>query len=169
MAKTALYRFFDKDGKLLYVGITERFGQRWGDHAKQKHWWPEVAKAEAEWHETREAAASAEIAAIKAEEPRYNVVHSVERKGRVVKVLRGPRPNGSALGHLRDCSETYERTRAERESARAAVNEVIIEALESGATPTEVNKLSPFTPAYVRRIAKEAGVAPRPKGPKKTS
>ena len=73
---TALYRFFDADGALLYVGITANLEQRWAAHERDKVWWPDVAEKTVEWHGTRPAALAAELAAIKAEAPRYNVAGS---------------------------------------------------------------------------------------------
>lgn len=72
---TALYRFFDADGALLYVGITADLEQRWSSH-QRKPWWPDVAKKTVEWHDTRPVALAAELEAIKSEAPRYNVAGS---------------------------------------------------------------------------------------------
>lgn len=67
----ALYRMYDEEGRLLYVGITGDPGQRFGDHAV-KRWFPLVATVKLEWHPHRAAAAVAEKRAISAERPRYN-------------------------------------------------------------------------------------------------
>ena len=40
--RTALYRFFDEAGTLLYVGISNDPDVRWSYHARQKDWWPKV-------------------------------------------------------------------------------------------------------------------------------
>jgi hypothetical protein len=69
----ALYRFYAEDHSLLYVGITESPAQRWRSHAADRPWWPQVADAKVEWHKTRADAAAAELAAIRAENPRYNL------------------------------------------------------------------------------------------------
>jgi predicted GIY-YIG superfamily endonuclease len=53
---TALYRLFDTDGVLLYVGITRDTEKRWRQHALKKPWWPQVAERTVEWHPTRLAA-----------------------------------------------------------------------------------------------------------------
>lgn len=75
MTTHALYRFFAENGELLYVGITNDPGRRWGQHAHDKPWWHEVTRAEIERHPDRPAALLAEKAAIVAERPRYNVLH----------------------------------------------------------------------------------------------
>lgn len=75
--RTALYRFFGADDRLLYVGITGRLGQRWEAHVRQKPWWPKVRRQTTEWYDSRNAAAAAEKRAIQDEGPLYNVVHAV--------------------------------------------------------------------------------------------
>lgn len=75
-APTSLYRFFDADDQLLYVGITKRGRGRWDQHAKDKSWWHLVVRCEVEHYPDRPAAEAAEKAAIQAEHPRFNVVHN---------------------------------------------------------------------------------------------
>lgn len=70
--RTALYRLFDTEGRLLYVGIAFNPDSRWAGHSASKSWWPDVAEKRIEWHETRSAAVAAERAAIAAELPLYN-------------------------------------------------------------------------------------------------
>ncbi len=73
---TTLYRFFDADDRLLYVGIAGTATQRWEQHAKEKGWWDSVARVTVENHPSRQAAADAERNAIRNESPLYNVVHN---------------------------------------------------------------------------------------------
>lgn len=68
---------------------------------------------------------------------------------------------------MKQAAEEYATAKEALERARETMRTAIVDALTSGMTPTEVNELSPFTPAYNRRIADEAGLAPRPRGPKK--
>ena len=69
---TDLYRIFDAEGALLYVGISLNAARRSSDH-RAKPWWPQVARIEVETHPTRGDALHAEYAAIDDEKPRYNV------------------------------------------------------------------------------------------------
>ena len=46
--RTALYRFFDGGGGLLYIGRTARF-PRWIDHERTQPWWHEVETCKIEW------------------------------------------------------------------------------------------------------------------------
>jgi hypothetical protein len=86
----ALYRFFDAGGDLLYVGITNDPGRRWGRHANDKPWWHEVDRIEIERYPDRTSVLAAERKAIHDEHPRYNVVHApVQVSSKIVE----DRPN----------------------------------------------------------------------------
>ena len=69
----ALYRFFDKDDRLLYVGISLDPGARWKTHAREKEWWSDVARVSIEEHPTRKSVLDAESAAIRSECPLRNI------------------------------------------------------------------------------------------------
>jgi predicted GIY-YIG superfamily endonuclease len=69
--RTALYRHFDADGELLYVGISLDTMRRLLQH-KGSEWQQEIAKVEIEWLPTREAALRAEADAITTEQPLWN-------------------------------------------------------------------------------------------------
>lgn len=75
---TALYRFYDDKGQLLYVGITVNPPARWRYHERERaeSWWPHVARKTLQWFDTRREAALAEIKAIKIEGPLHNVLHT---------------------------------------------------------------------------------------------
>lgn len=70
----ALYRFWDAEGALLYIGITHRLNDRLSHHKKFKPWWWEVAAVTIERYPDRESVAAAEVLAIKTESPKYNVM-----------------------------------------------------------------------------------------------
>lgn len=70
--RTALYRLYDTDGQLLYVGITNNVKKRWRAHEKDKAWWSEVTHKTIEWFETRKSAERVEKVEIEEEEPLYN-------------------------------------------------------------------------------------------------
>ena len=71
--KTALYRQYDKDGKLLYVGISLNYGRRLKEHYKGSAWYIDVASITLEWFDTRDEALHAERNAIKKEKPECNI------------------------------------------------------------------------------------------------
>lgn len=68
-----LYRFYDRDGSLLYVGITGQGASRWAQHAAEKPWWLDVATIDVEHHPSLEAVIAAEADAIHDERPMHNV------------------------------------------------------------------------------------------------
>lgn len=70
--RTCVYRAFDIDGQLLYVGISMNLSGRLDKH-RRSAWWPEVDEIVVEWFDGREAAKVAEREAILTEEPIYNV------------------------------------------------------------------------------------------------
>lgn len=72
--RTALYRLFDADDVLLYIGIAYDPDERWGAHryGKSNAGMADVARRTLEWFGDRAAAEAAEKAAIKAERPRLN-------------------------------------------------------------------------------------------------
>jgi len=72
LARTALYRFFDSEGVLLYVGVTVSVPTRIYQHRYDKPWWADVARVEVTWYETRTLALEAEAEAIRVEAPLYN-------------------------------------------------------------------------------------------------
>lgn len=79
--RTALYRYFDAAGVLLYVGISNdpdfrakahRYESRPGD-------WPKRAvRRTDEWHKSRADALAAEERAIRAEQPLFNEKHNYD-------------------------------------------------------------------------------------------
>jgi hypothetical protein len=71
--KTAIYRFFDVDGRLLYVGITGDVPARWGWHQRHSVWWPEHVRSEVSWCADRAEADVLETAAIRTENPVHNI------------------------------------------------------------------------------------------------
>lgn len=61
----------------------------------------------------------------------------------------------------------YRATEADHEKARRAAIGAVIVALRESVGPTEVARLSPFTAAYVRKIARDNGIPPASLGPKR--
>jgi len=66
-----VYRMFDREDRLLYIGRTGDAGRRFGEHAA-KRWFPLVETIKLEWFPTEAAAVLAERRAIQSENPRYN-------------------------------------------------------------------------------------------------
>lgn len=73
---TSLYRQFNSEGTLLYVGVSFSAVYRTSQHRKNSPWYREIANIKIEHYETRQEALDAEILAIKFEKPLYNKIHS---------------------------------------------------------------------------------------------
>ena len=90
-----LYRHFDKDGNLLYVGISINAFQRLSQHKNSSSWFDEITRVEIERYPSRSAVEAAEKKAIIDEKPihnkRYNddiptecvIVHEYKKKTRI--------------------------------------------------------------------------------------
>lgn len=71
------------------------------------------------------------------------------------------------LTRLDEATAHYRETEKAHDEARDAAVAAVVEALRAGERPTDVTSRSPFTAAYVRRIARENGIEPAKPGPKK--
>lgn len=69
----AVYRCYDADGRLLYIGSTGDRYTRLRGHEKRTPWWSRVARTETQDYPDEAAARSAEHTAIATESPPYNV------------------------------------------------------------------------------------------------
>jgi predicted GIY-YIG superfamily endonuclease len=67
----------DRDGTLLYVGITNNPIERWRSHAQRKDWWCAVDRIEVADYPNLRTALAAEVTAIRTEAPLYNVRSAV--------------------------------------------------------------------------------------------
>lgn len=75
---TQLYRHFDAEGRLLYVGVSLSAIARLGQH-KKAPWFGRIATVTVENFPTRAAALSAEMRAIQRENPQHNIDGLVRR------------------------------------------------------------------------------------------
>lgn len=73
---TWLYRMFDEEKNLLYIGISKDAFVRFSQHERSKPWIDDVSSWTREKFNTRRAALIAEKRAIKQERPLFNVVHN---------------------------------------------------------------------------------------------
>lgn len=76
---TAVYRFYDAAGLLLYVGVTDEPKVRWKRHAETADWWPLATRRTTAWHDDRRDALAEEAAALLHENPIHNVARPVLR------------------------------------------------------------------------------------------
>jgi len=71
--KTSLYRHFEKDGTLLYVGISLNHVVRLSQHKAASPWFEKIATVTIEQFETRAEALKAETKAVVKEKPLHNI------------------------------------------------------------------------------------------------
>lgn len=81
--RTALYRFYDPQGKLLYVGITNDPWRRWREHVREKPWYPQVKHQAVTWYDAERQARRAETRAIHDERPEFNIAGALKPLDRV--------------------------------------------------------------------------------------
>jgi excinuclease UvrABC nuclease subunit len=74
-----VYRMYDSKGDLLYIGKSQSFLSRVQQHAETKTWWTEVANISVTHYPCRCTTEDAERDAIRAEKPKYNVIHNQAR------------------------------------------------------------------------------------------
>jgi hypothetical protein len=77
----SLYRYFDRNGTLIYVGVTKRGIRRNLEHAFDKEWWPHVHHQKVTHFDTYAQALAAEKAAIQEYRPPFNVQHNPSHAG----------------------------------------------------------------------------------------
>lgn len=66
-------------------------------------------------------------------------------------------------------TDRYREMEAAHEEARRNVIAAALAALRAGVAPTEVERLWPFTGAYLRRLARDEGIPPASPGPKRST
>lgn len=69
---TSVYRYYDSQDRLIYVGITGNQVSRIEDHARNRGWWPQVSYGKFAHYATREQALLVEANAIAEEMPMEN-------------------------------------------------------------------------------------------------
>ena len=98
--KTELYRHYDKNGRLLYVGISNCAVSRADSHSDKAEWFGDATKMTVEQFDSREAASAAEASAVINERPAFNIRH----KARFVAKKKYPtvtfRPSAKAAALL---------------------------------------------------------------------
>ena len=81
--KTALYRHFDADDNLLYVGISLSSYERLSQHHSNSEWAEDAVMMTTEWYDNRNEALDAETIAIQTEMPAYNKAKSIYYSGEI--------------------------------------------------------------------------------------
>jgi hypothetical protein len=86
--RTVLYRHLDAGDQLLYVGVSSSPERRDAEHVRSSVWAELVTWSTSNWFESTIEAETAEIVAIRTEEPIFNVAYGApDRDHRVVAYL----------------------------------------------------------------------------------
>lgn len=132
MIKTCyLYRLFDADDALLYIGISRSALGRLGEHLGEKTWAGEVVRTTIHPFGSRDEAAAAERAAIQSERPRYNIQHN--HGAAALAALRGQTTDPRALRAWEQEQERLSNIRHQRVPVRP--REVAAFGLRDGTCP----------------------------------
>lgn len=137
-----LYRFFAADDTLLYIGITKDLGKRLRSHNRSKDWFREVAYIRLEHFDSRTEAEQAEILAIRAERPAWNIIY------------RELDPEDRR--ELEDITAQITRLNMEADPLRQRARELVIELMRAGESPTVVASRSPYSYGHVRVLGQIA-------------
>lgn len=71
-SECAVYRFYDRGGALLYVGIAWNPGRRWERHKRESPWFRNARRVRVDVYATEREALTVERLAIRDEKPLYN-------------------------------------------------------------------------------------------------
>ncbi len=96
-SRQTLYRMFNSERELLYVGITNNLFGRFAGHSGDKEWFHEIAYATFKHYPNRREVDKAETAAIRRENPKYNRAKNPAYEGAVdhYRKLKGALVNGA--------------------------------------------------------------------------
>lgn len=72
-----LYRYFDAENRLLYIGISSNYQARAATHSKNSAWESLAVRVELERFADRESVLAAEKRAIQTEQPIHNKIHNI--------------------------------------------------------------------------------------------
>ena len=97
MSNHHLYRHFDADNNLLYIGISKSAFARFTQHASTAEWADDIVTMTIERFDSRERLRAAEVAAIEKEKPKYNAENRVVDRGRVNDEVHGYAPSAKEI------------------------------------------------------------------------
>jgi len=120
----ALYRCFDKDKNLIYIGISASVLARLSQHSHQSHWFSELVYVKIEKFDSLCDAAYAEKNAIKNEHPQFNIVYNRPQKIKIQS--KRSKRRQTAIKHVEEFMRRWEKEHEakEKEKIRLAEEEM---------------------------------------------
>ncbi|MDJ0460615.1 hypothetical protein [Streptomyces sp. H27-C3] len=159
--RAAVYRLWDTDGNLLYIGSAYSPGMRAKAH-RAKPWWPLAVRRTDEWHPSREAAYVAETVAIEQARPPGN---KISGPGAVAVPAQGPKATRSVEGDplliFAELDDLFRELEAEPPAVRFRKLTEIMESLEAASRSARrllIRQMRGSSMTY-RGIAKEMGIS----------
>lgn len=156
--RTAVYRLFDIDGRLLYVGISNNPHARWRSHAHTKPWWGDVVTREIEWHPTREGAEQAETHLVGALRPKWNTAPGMPRRGLPAIAHRRIRRGWTPPQSLLDLIARYEDEQRTAGCTRDEIEAEIVAVMATSVSASRLAKFLPWEEPTIRAIGERGGV-----------
>jgi len=104
----ALYRWFDAEGELLYVGISSTLWNRTKQHSQTAEWFTEISFCTVEWFDSRFEVENAENRAIMNENPKHNKTPQKQTNRSTLKVCPPSKNTQLVLNRLKQRVEHLE-------------------------------------------------------------
>jgi hypothetical protein len=153
-----VYRFYDSDNALIYVGITNNPVKRWALHAYQKSWWGDVTLREVEWFSTREEAEVVESEQINAHRPKWNMDGGEPVRGKPGLTSGHLQKGWEPDEHILSLVARYDEEQRNLAQARDELEAEIVRVMWTGVSATRISKFLPFSTVMIQNIGKRAGV-----------
>lgn len=156
--RTAVYRFYDCNDTLIYVGITNNPVKRWALHAYEKPWWKDVALREVEWFPTREEAEAVESQLISTYRPKWNVDGGEPARGKPGLTSGHLQKGWEPDEHILSLVARYDEEQRNLAQARDDLEAEIGRVMREGVSATRISKFLPFSTPMIQAIGKRAGI-----------
>lgn len=155
--RTALYKLYDEEGVLIYVGISNLPHHRWSEHAGSKPWWHEVAERGIEWFDTRVEAELAEAQCISTYRPRYNGDWGIYDRRPIygsMNTRKGWEPDQAFY----DLFARYEAELVAAAKTRDEIEEEIAKVMWTGVSASRIAKFTTWRAPMIQAIGKKFGI-----------
>jgi predicted GIY-YIG superfamily endonuclease len=103
---TYVYRLWDADDQLLYIGISKSAINRLHQHLQQQPWAEQIVKQTIQRCYTREEAVHVERQAIKNEKPLHNIAHNASNRAAPGYVTRMPDISDESVASIEQIIQT---------------------------------------------------------------
>jgi hypothetical protein len=152
-----MYRLYDRDGVLIYAGISNLPHLRWNWHAENQPWWHEVVTREIEWFDTRALAEAAEARCISASRPRYNTDWGFPDR-KPIYGSSNPRKGWTPDQTFHDLFARHEADLQAAAQSRDEIEAEIARVMWTGVSASRIAKFTTWRTPTIQAIGKKFGV-----------